>query len=122
MVRFSSCLEHCCGNVIVENSDHRLGFVLFDNAPANRDVENFDVELFNLKRLPKHSPFLIPAEYAISCWKAEFKKQISQRQREFIDISYEMRNGRTLNEYKFEKVRDILEIPKGVITPEKCRA
>ena len=85
-------------------------------------MENIDAELLNLKRLPKYSPFLNPAENAISCWKAEFKKQISQRQREFIDISDEMRNGRTLNDYRFEKIRDILEISKGVITPEKCRA
>ena len=122
MVRFSSFLEHCCGNVIAENAAHRLGFVIFDNAPAHRKVDNLDVELLNLKRLPKYSPFLIQAENAISCWKAEFKKQISQLQREFIDISDEMRNGRTLNEYRFEKVRDILEILKGVITPEKCIA
>ena len=122
MVRFSSSLEHCCGNVIDENAAHRLCFVIFDNAPAHRNVENLDVELLNLKRLPKYSPFLNSAENAISCWEAEFKKQISQRQREFIDISDEMRNGRTLNEYRFEKVRDILEISKGVITPEICRA
>ena len=75
-----------------------------------------------LKRLSKYSPFLNPAENAICCWRAEFKKQISQRQREFIDISDEMRNGRTLNEYGFDKVRDILETSKEVITPEKCRA
>ena len=122
MVRFSSFLELCCGNLIAENAAHRLGYVIFDNAPAHRNVENIDAELLNLKRLPKYSPFLNPAENAISCWKAEFKKQISQRQREFIDISDEMRNGRTLNDYRFEKIRDILEISKGVITPEKCRA
>ena len=119
MVRFSSYLEHCCGNVVAENATHRLDFVIFDNAPAHRNVENLDVELLNLKRLPKYSPFLNPAENAISCWKEEFKKQISQLQRESIDISDQMRNGWTLNEYRFEKVRDILEISKGVITPEK---
>ena len=77
MVRFSSFLEPCCGNVIAENAAHRLGFVIFDNAPAHRNVENLDVKLLNLKRLPKYSPFLNPAENAISCWIAEFKKQIS---------------------------------------------
>ena len=119
MGRFSSLLENCCGNVIAENAAHRLGFVIFDTAPAHPNVGNLDVELLNLKPLPKYSPFLNPAENAISCWKAEFKKPISQRQREFIDISDEMRNGRTLNEYRFKKVRDILEISKGVITPEQ---
>ena len=77
MVRLSSFLEHCCGNVIAKNTAHRLGFVIFDNAHAHRNAENLDVELLNLKRLPKYSPFLNPAENAISCWKAEFKKQIS---------------------------------------------
>ena len=101
-----------------------LVFVIFDNAPVHPNMENLDVELLNLKRLPKYSPFLNPAENAISCWKSEFKKQRSQRQREFIDISdenryidiSEMRNGRTLNEYRFEKVRDILEISKGYLS------
>ena len=97
-------LELCCGNVIAENAADSLGFVIFDNAPAHRNVENLDVELLNLKRLPKYSPFLNPAGNAISCWKAEFKKQISQRQREFIDITDEKRNGRSLNDYRFEKV------------------
>ena len=96
--------------VIAKNAAHRLGFVLLDNAPAHRNVENLDVELLNLKRLPKYTPFLNPAENAISCWKADFKKEISQRQREFIDISDEMRNGRTVNEYRFKQVRHILEI------------
>ena len=122
MVRFSSFLELCCGNVIAKNAAHRLGYVIFDNAPAHLNVENLDVELLKFKRLPKYSPFLNPAENAISYWKAEFKKQISQRQREFIVIADEMRNGRTLNEYRFEKVRDLLKISKEVITPQKCRA
>ena len=121
-VHFSSFLEPFCRDVIAENAAHKLGFVIFNNAPAHRNVENLDVELLTLKRLPKYSPFLNPAENSISCWKAEFKKQISQLQREFIDMSDEMRNGRTLNEHRFESVRDILEISKGVITPEKCRA
>ena len=108
--------------VIAENAAHRLGFVIFDNAPAHQNVKNFDVELLNLKQLPKYRPFLNPAENAKSCRTAEFKKQTSQRQREFIDISDERRNGRTVNEYKFEEVRDILEISKSVITTEKCRA
>ena len=64
---------------------------------VDRNVENLGVELLNLKGLPKYSPILNPAENAISCWKAEFKKQIAQRQREFIDISDEMRTGRVLN-------------------------
>ena len=34
MVRFSSFLEHCCGNVIAKNAAHRLGFIIFDIAPA----------------------------------------------------------------------------------------
>ena len=87
MVRFSSFLDYCCGNVIAENAAHRLGFVIFDNAPAQRNVENLDVELLNLKRLPKYSPFLNPAENAISCWKAEFKKaNISMSKRVYRDI------------------------------------
>ena len=58
MVRFSSFLEHCCADVIAENAAQRLGFVIFDNAPGYRNVENLDVELLNLNRLPKYSPFV----------------------------------------------------------------
>ena len=50
MVRFSSFLEQCLGNVLAGNAAHRLGFVIFGNAPAHRKVENLDVEIVNLKR------------------------------------------------------------------------
>ena len=119
IIRFSSFLEHWCRNVITENAAHRLGFVILDNAPAHRNLENLDVELLNLKRLPKYSSLLIQRRMPFRAGKQSSK---SKHLNVFIDISDEMRNSRTLNEYRFEKVRDILEISKGVIIPEKCRA
>lgn len=119
MNRFQSFVEICSGNLIAENIS---GHIIFDNAPAHRNIEETSVNSINFKRLPKYSPFLNPVENAISCWKSEFKNQMARRQGEFVTITEEGRNGRTLAEYRFDLISEILEASKTVVTSEKCRA
>ena len=110
MVRFGSILELCCESIIADNPINRSGYVIFDNAPAHRNVESF----VNLKRLPKYTPFPNPTEIAISCWGTRSLRNEYPNVQEFIDISDDRRG--------FDKIREILETSKAVITREKCRA
>ena len=47
---------------------------------------------------------------------------MARRQEEFVTITEEGRNGRTLAEYRFDLISEILEASKTVVTSEKCRA
>ncbi len=63
----SKISEICSGNLILENPDNQSGFVTFDNGPGHRRVEEMEPQVSAIRRLPKYSPFLNPAENAISC-------------------------------------------------------
>ena len=63
MNRFQSFVEICSGHLIPENIS---GHIIFDKAPAHRNVEGTSVNSINFERLPKYSSFLDPVENAIS--------------------------------------------------------
>ena len=64
MSRYQQFVDLCCGNLIAENVS---GHLLFDNAPAHRDIELLNMDQISFRRLPKYSPILNPVENAISC-------------------------------------------------------
>ena len=61
-------------------------------------------------------------ENAISCWKSEFKNQMARRQGEFVTITEEGGNGRTIAEYRFDFISENLVASETVVTSKKCRA
>ena len=111
MSRYQQFVGLCCGNLI---ADIVSGYLIFDNAPAHRGIKFLNMDQISFRRLPKYSPFLNPGN-VVSCWKSEFKSQLSSRLNEFIQIAP---NGGTLADQRFNLLSEILESIKHVITPE----
>ena len=74
--------------------------------------------IFEIKRLPKYSPFLSMLENAISCWKSAIKRNLAGRIDAFQNHPEFDVGGRFLPQYRFDTLRGILEATACVIT--KC--
>ena len=58
------------------------------------------------------------AENAISCWKQASKRSLTSRKDEFISPTGEIMNGRTLQQFRFDTINDIIsstasEVPQN---------
>ena len=118
--RFPRFLEVLCGNEIMENTE-ASGICVYDKARPHVRITDQDVPgNFTVKRLPRYSPFLNMAENAISCWKQAIKNSLAIRRQEFIVPTDQQLQGRTLQAYRFDTIKDIINSTAGVITPSKC--
>ena len=119
--RFISFLQVLCGNFLIENGMNASGVCVFDNAKPHANLENMDIPgLLAIKQLPRYSPFLNMAENAISSWKSAYKSQIAEQMSIFINPSDTVRAGRSLHQYRIDKVSEIVCSTSSVITQQKC--
>ena len=95
-----------------------LAFVM-----PHSNVENEEIPgLLSIKPLPKYSPMLTMVENAISAWKQGIKRSLSIRMHEFTKPAPAVVAGRTLTQYRIDKMSEIIRETQGEVTIEKCRA
>ena len=102
--KFHSFIEICSGRLIADIADNASECLIFDNPHFHRNIENIEVDVMNSKRLSRYSPFLIPAENAVSTWKSSFKTLLNARQNRFINITGDRRAGQFLADYRFRLI------------------
>ena len=111
------------GNFLLDNGLTSDGYCIFDNAPPHSNVENEEIPgLLSIKRLPKYSPMLNMVENAISAWKQGIKRSLSIRMHEFTKPAPAVVAGRTLTQYRIDKMSEIIRETQGEVPIEKCRA
>ena len=78
-------LEAVTANVIAELGTTVCAYLIFDNAPSHRNVEEaISIATLPTKRLPKYSPFLNQTENSFSALKASLKALLSANQHVFL--------------------------------------
>ena len=121
--KFINFLKVVSGNFLLDNGLTSDGYCIFDNAPPQSNVENEEIpRLLSIKRLPKYSPMLTMVENAISAWKQGIKRSLSIRMHEFTKPAPAVVAGRTLTQYRIDKMSDIIRETQGEVIIEKCRA
>ena len=121
--KFINFLQVVSGNFLLDNGLTSDGYCIFDNAPPHSNVENEEIPgLLSIKRLPKYSPMLTMVENAISAWKQGMKRSLSIRMHEFTKPAPAVVAGRTLTQYRIDKMSEIIRETQGEVTIEKCRA
>ena len=121
--KFINFLQVVSGNFLLDNGLTSDGYCIFDNAPPHSNVEIEETPgLLSIKRLPKYSPMLTIMENAISTWKQGIKRSLSIRMHEFTKPAPAVVAGRTLTQYRIDKMSEIIRETQGEVTIEKCRA
>ena len=120
--KFSRFLEVLWGNEFLADMN-ASGICIYDNARSHIRISDLGVPgIFTVRRLPKYSPFLNMAEHAISCWKQATKISLASRKDEFISPTAEILNGRTLQQFRFDTINDIISSTAGEVTISKCQS
>ena len=121
--KFINFLQVVSGNFLLDNGLTSDGYCIFDNAPPHSNVENEEIPgQLSIKRLPKYSPMLTMVENAISARKQGLKRSLSIRMHEFTKPAPAVVAGRTLTQYRIDKMSEIIRETQGEVTIEKCRA
>ena len=93
---FVNFLEAVSANVMAEFGTTVCAYLIFDNAPSHRNVEEATaIGTFPTKHLPKCSPFLNPLLNAFSAWKASLEALLSANQHVFLSPN---ENGREIGQ------------------------
>ena len=111
---FAIFLQVLCGNLILNEGPDGEDVCIFDNATGHAKVEEMDLNgIFQLRRLPKYSPFLTMVENAISCWKAAMKRIMQEEMDSFINADRLRAPGVTLQQIRFNHLKSIADRTNG---------
>ena len=78
-------MQAVSANIIAERGANDQAYLIFDNAPGHRNIEEALGETFPIKRLSKYSPFLNLKENAFSCWKNDLKARLAENMHIFLN-------------------------------------
>ena len=119
---FREFLQAVSANIIAEHGVDQQAYLIFDNAPAHRNIEEEALGgTLPIKRLPKYSPFLNPIENAFSCWKSELKKNLAENMSIFLNPDNHGRDGMSLRDFRFLMMKREIEASSRIITSVKCQ-
>ena len=112
--RFTMFWEVLCGNEFLADMN-ASGICIYDNArPQIRTSDLGAPGNSTFRRLLNYCPYLNMAKNAISCWKS--------RKDEFISPTGEILNSRTLQQFRFDTLNDIISSTAGEATVSKCQS
>lgn len=97
--------------------------VIFDNASSHERIPGFPRADQSHKHLPPYSPFLNPVENAISCLKAEIKRQLAipENRNRFDDPARANEQGVPMQQYRLQCLEELARNSLGEITVVKCQ-